>query len=379
MQFAKNIPKPKLLPPKQVVLGTNRCFGWQVLPGSVKPSNANWRVTRATCFSFEKLADPSSYVWDRHPHLPDSQTWRRAGQVLVTTKTLEDQDSGWSGIQSSWFTLWRWDTQLKGHMRPSDNMKKNTFANYAYESLWIVYSPEDAPVTICQLRLPGLIHNHIFNILQIKSFVLFSHFLIFSGCRWIEHIDFYPCRPDRRLWSGKTWGVRWGYLLIAGRIWEVRLHWEPCEFATSQRPSIVLLREILFFHFFSYFFIFSISQHFSIWCHTKNQHIDLVIQCYSSFHRVNPMGEIPLLIISLVKSAADADRRRERQHLEDVARIAEVKQLLERLAVWRRLGAGVLFGKSVYCLSLSLYIYIKYNNNIYNIYIYIFICIYRYV
>jgi len=45
------------------------------------------------------------------------------------------------------------------------------------------------------------------------------------------------------------------------------------------------------------------------------------------------MGEIPLLIISLVKSAADADRRRERQHLEDVARIAEVKQLLERLAV----------------------------------------------
>ena len=113
----------------------------------------------------------------------------------------------------------------------------------------------------------------------------------------------------------------------------------------------------LIFSFLSYFFIFSISQHFSIWSHTKNQHIDLVIQCYSSFHRVNPMGEIPLLIISLVKSAADADRRRERQHLEDVARIAEVKQLLERLAVWRRLGAGVLFGKSVYCLSLSIYIY----------------------
>lgn len=179
MQFAKNIPKPKLLPPKQVVLGTNRCFGWQVLPGSVKPSNANWRVTRATCFSFEKLADPSSYVWDRHPHLPDSQTWRRAGQVLVTTKTLEDQDSGWSGIQSSWFTLWRWDTQLKGHMRPSDNMKKNTFANYAYESLWIVYSPEDAPVTICQLRLPGLILIHIIFSIFFKSNLLF-YFLIFS-------------------------------------------------------------------------------------------------------------------------------------------------------------------------------------------------------
>lgn len=114
----------------------------------------------------------------------------------------------------------------------------------------------------------------------------------------------------------------------------------------------------------SYFFISFVSFQFFPYLNTcqydatQNQHID----SYSSFHRVNPIGEIPLLIISFVKSAADADcwrlaihhwlfhndRRRERQHLEDVARIAEVKQLLERLAVWRRLGPGVLFGKSVF-------------------------------
>ena len=50
----------------------------------------------------------------------------------------------------------------------------------------------------------------------------------------------------------------------------------------------------LIFSFLSYFFIFSISQHLSIWCHTKNQHIDLVIQCYSSFHRVQSHGWNPI-------------------------------------------------------------------------------------
>lgn len=272
MQFAKNIPKPKLLPPKQVVLGTNRCFGWQVLPGpSVKPSrNANWYrvITRATCFSFGMWSEVSRSCFTFGMiAIPISQTdVKQLGRSWsLRQKPWRRTRQGTAGAEvgfkaSSWFTLWSWwDTQLKGHMRPtSDNMKKNTSANYAYESLWIVYSPEDAPVTICQLRLPGLIKFHIIFSIFFKSNLLF-YFLIFSGCRWIEHIDFYPCRPDRRLWSGKTWGVRWGYLLIAGRIWEVRLHWEPCEFATSQQPSIVLLREILFFHFFRIFSIFSIS------------------------------------------------------------------------------------------------------------------------
>ena len=195
MQFAKNIPKPKLLPPKQVVLGTNRCFGWQVLPEGPK-CEAKPKCELISGWSPErpvfllgcdlKLADPSSWWDDRHPHhspsprLPDVQlgrSWSLRQKPWRRTRRTAGAEVGFKA--SSWFTLWSWwDTQLKGHMRPtSDNMKKNTFANYAYESLWILYSPEDAPVTICQLRLPGLIWIHIiFSIFFKSNLLFFSHF-----------------------------------------------------------------------------------------------------------------------------------------------------------------------------------------------------------